>query len=163
MALALVDLMMPQIDGLEFSRRVRESEQEHHVPILMLTGSVDAADRRAGFALGADDYLLKPFRNQMVIERVRAWTHTAESAQPQGGDSCRPNLPRPIRRRIGASARSSRSLPSCWSSMMIPLFVTCSASCCAQKGIASGQDPKMRQRCETGASLAPLPTSLLSS
>src|SRR4051812_41007819 len=77
-ALALVDLMMPQMDGLEFCRRVRESEREHRVPIVMLTGSVNAADRRAGFALGADDYLLKPFRNQAVIDRVRAWTHTAE-------------------------------------------------------------------------------------
>ena len=73
--LVLVDLMMPQVDGLQFCRQVREREHARHIPIIILTGSVDAADRRAGFALGADDYVLKPFRNQAVIDRVRAWTH----------------------------------------------------------------------------------------
>jgi CheY-like chemotaxis protein len=91
-SLVLVDLMMPQIDGLEFCRRVRESEQEPRVPIILLTGSVNAADRRAGFALGADDYLLKPFRNQAVLDRVRAWTHTAATAPPQGGNALSPKV-----------------------------------------------------------------------
>ncbi len=80
--LVLVDLMMPQVNGLEFCRRVREAEQEQHVPIIMLTGSVNAADRRAGFALGVDDYLLKPFHTQAVIERVRAWIHAEPALTP---------------------------------------------------------------------------------
>src|SRR5579883_924749 len=70
--LVLADLMMPQVDGLEFCRRVRESEQARRIPILMLTGSVNAADRRAGFAYGADDYLLKPFTEP------RSEEHTSE-------------------------------------------------------------------------------------
>ena len=40
----------------------------------MVTGSVNAADRRAGFAMGADDYVLKPFRTQALVDRVRAWS-----------------------------------------------------------------------------------------
>ncbi len=97
--LVLADLMMPQVDGLEFCRRVRESEQARRIPILMLTGSVNAADRRAGFAYGADDYLLKPFRNQAVIDRVRAWTHSqpraveARGATEGGGAVVAPPAP----------------------------------------------------------------------
>jgi DNA-binding response OmpR family regulator len=73
--LVLLDLMLPEIDGLEFCRQVRERQQERHVPIIVVTGSVNAADRRAGFAVGADDYVLKPFRTQALVDRVRAWTN----------------------------------------------------------------------------------------
>jgi DNA-binding response OmpR family regulator len=72
--LVLLDLMLPQIDGLEFCRRARQQEQVRHIPIIMVTGSVNAADRAAGFAAGADDYLLKPFRTQALVDRVRTWT-----------------------------------------------------------------------------------------
>ena len=93
--LVLVDLMMPQVDGLEFCRRVRESEQTQHVPIIMLTGSVNAADRRAGFALGVDDYLLKPFATQAVIERVRAWIHAEPHPRGPSEESLVPQAPAP--------------------------------------------------------------------
>ena len=77
--LVLLDLMLPQLDGLEFCRQARE-RQERHVPIIMVTGSVNAADRRAGFAMGADDYVLKPFRTQALVDRVRAWTRRGADA-----------------------------------------------------------------------------------
>jgi DNA-binding response OmpR family regulator len=75
--LVLLDLMLPQIDGLEFCRQVRERQQDRRVPIIIVTGSVNAADRRAGFAMGADDYVLKPFRTQALVDRVRDWTTRA--------------------------------------------------------------------------------------
>jgi DNA-binding response OmpR family regulator len=77
--LVLLDLMLPQLDGLEFCRQVRARQQERYLPIIMVTGSVNAADRRAGFAVGADDYVLKPFRTQALIDRVRAWTSRSSS------------------------------------------------------------------------------------
>jgi CheY-like chemotaxis protein len=88
--LLLIDLMMLRVDGLELCRRVREREQEPYVPIIILTRSVNAADRRAGFALGVDDYLLKPFHNQAVIDRLRAWTRAAHHALAPSGGSLSP-------------------------------------------------------------------------
>jgi DNA-binding response OmpR family regulator len=85
--LVLLDLMLPELDGLEFCRQVRERQHDRHVPIIMVTGSVNAADRRAGFAVGADDYVLKPFRTQALVDRVRAWTSRgAPAADPPGQD-----------------------------------------------------------------------------
>ena len=80
--LVLLDLMLPEMDGLEFIRQVRERQGERHVPIIMVTGSVSAADRAAGFAVGADDYVLKPFRTQALIDRVRAWTSRSGTTDP---------------------------------------------------------------------------------
>jgi DNA-binding response OmpR family regulator len=84
--LVLLDLMLPGLDGLEFCRQVRARQGGRHVPIIMVTGSVNAADRRAGFAMGADDYVLKPFRTQALVDRVRAWTSrgAAEGNQAEG-------------------------------------------------------------------------------
>jgi DNA-binding response OmpR family regulator len=86
--LVLLDLMLPGLDGLEFCRQVRERQRGRHVPIIMVTGSVNAADRRAGFAMGADDYVLKPFRTQALVDRVRAWTSHGST---EGGSPERPS------------------------------------------------------------------------
>ena len=80
--LVLLDLMLPDLDGVEFCRQVRERQQERRVPIIMVTGSVNAADRRAGFAMGADDYVLKPFRTRALVDRVHAWTGRSAAEAP---------------------------------------------------------------------------------
>ncbi|MGG1514425.1 response regulator transcription factor [Paenibacillus oryzisoli] len=67
--LIILDVMMPQIDGWEVVRRVRESGSE--VPILMLTAKDDISDRVKGLDLGADDYLVKPFALEELLARVR--------------------------------------------------------------------------------------------
>jgi DNA-binding response OmpR family regulator len=66
---ALVDVMLPEIDGFEVVRRIR---QESTVPIVLLTARGEEANRVAGLELGADDYVVKPFSAPEVAARVRA-------------------------------------------------------------------------------------------
>jgi DNA-binding response OmpR family regulator len=74
--LVLLDLGLPDMDGLAWCRAVRAREQGDYLPIIMLTGLVSAADRHAGFAAGADDYVTKPFRLEELLDRVGAWMRT---------------------------------------------------------------------------------------
>lgn len=67
--LAILDVMMPDMDGLELCRRIRES---HHYPVIMLTAKDQEIDKITGLALGADDYITKPFRPLEVVARVKA-------------------------------------------------------------------------------------------
>ncbi|CAM3292578.1 response regulator transcription factor [Paenibacillus lupini] len=66
----ILDVMMPQVDGWEVCRRVREGGST--VPILMLTAKDDISDRVKGLDAGADDYLIKPFALEELLARVRA-------------------------------------------------------------------------------------------
>ena len=68
--LVVLDLLLPQMDGYEVCRRVREGEQRGHLPILMLTGLSNDAEQLAGFDAGCDDYVTKPFRAQELVARV---------------------------------------------------------------------------------------------
>ena len=65
----ILDLMLPDGDGLEVCRRVRQSSD---LPILMLTARGDAMDRVVGLEIGADDYLPKPFEPRELLARLRA-------------------------------------------------------------------------------------------
>ena len=71
--LVILDLMLPDMDGLEVCRRIR-SLQGHaaQVPVLMLTAKGDPLDRIIGLELGADDYLPKPFEPRELLARIRA-------------------------------------------------------------------------------------------
>ena len=68
-SLVILDLGLPGMDGIEFTRRVRKRTQ---VPILMLTARSTDADKVLGFEIGADDYLTKPFSTIELVARVRA-------------------------------------------------------------------------------------------
>ncbi len=68
--LLIVDVLMPRLDGLEMTRRLRNDGNA--VPILMLTARDQVADRVAGLEAGADDYLVKPFALEELVARVRA-------------------------------------------------------------------------------------------
>jgi CheY-like chemotaxis protein len=72
----LLDLMLPDIDGLELCRQVRATEDMEHLPIIMLTALGSELQRHAGFAVGADDYVTKPFHVSELLDRVRVWTRT---------------------------------------------------------------------------------------
>jgi len=67
--LLLLDLRLPGEDGMQIARKLRE---ESDVPIIMLTGRKDEADRVMGLELGADDYLTKPFSPRELLARIRA-------------------------------------------------------------------------------------------
>lgn len=67
--LAVLDIMMPVIDGLELCRKIRE---HHHYPIIMLTAKGTEIDKITGLTLGADDYITKPFLPLELVARVKA-------------------------------------------------------------------------------------------
>jgi two-component system alkaline phosphatase synthesis response regulator PhoP len=68
--LAILDIGLPRLDGLEVARMLRR--EGRRVPILMLTGRSDEVDRIVGFEIGADDYVTKPFLPREIVARVRA-------------------------------------------------------------------------------------------
>lgn len=67
--LIILDLMLPEMDGLDVCRKIR---QESRVPIIMLTARVEEGDKLVGLELGADDYVTKPFSPRELVARVRA-------------------------------------------------------------------------------------------
>ncbi len=75
--LILLDVMMPEIDGYEVLRRIREQGRMREVPVIFVTGMSAAEDEERGFALGAVDYIVKPISPPTVLARVR--THLALS------------------------------------------------------------------------------------
>jgi DNA-binding response OmpR family regulator len=66
----ILDLMLPDMDGLEVCRQIRHRRSQ--IPILMLTARGDATDRIVGLEMGADDYLPKPFEPRELLARLRA-------------------------------------------------------------------------------------------
>jgi len=68
----LLDLMLPDADGLEVCRQLRADPRLRRLPVLMLTARGDTADRIVGLELGADDYLAKPFEPRELLARLRA-------------------------------------------------------------------------------------------
>src|ERR1039458_5142529 len=97
--IVLLDLMLPGIDGIEVCRRIRA---ESGIPIVMLTARTDTIDVVVGLESGADDYVLKPFKAQELIARVRARLRRGDEPEPeqlQIGD-------RSEERRVGKECRS---------------------------------------------------------
>ncbi len=76
--LILADVMMPNMDGFEMTRRLREDPRTEAVSIIMLTARGLAADRLQGLTLGADDYLVKPFDGDELLARIRGVLRRAE-------------------------------------------------------------------------------------
>jgi two-component system phosphate regulon response regulator PhoB len=70
--LILLDLMLPGLDGLEVCRQLKKEPKTAEIPILMVTAKDEESDVVAGLELGADDYVVKPFRMKELIARVRA-------------------------------------------------------------------------------------------
>ena len=76
--LLVLDLRLPGEDGMQIARKLRE---ESHLPIIMLTGRKDEADRVMGLELGADDYLTKPFSPRELLARIRALLRRSRAQQ----------------------------------------------------------------------------------
>jgi len=80
--LAVLDIKMPRMDGMELLRRLRERSA---VPVIFLTSKDDELDEALGLAMGADDYIAKPFSQRLLIARIRAILRRAEMrATPVG-------------------------------------------------------------------------------
>ena len=67
----LLDVTMPKVDGYEVCRRLKADARSAPIPIIMITGLADRADRIRGIAAGADDFVLKPFDHEELVLRVR--------------------------------------------------------------------------------------------
>jgi DNA-binding response OmpR family regulator len=70
--LAVLDVGMPKLDGLEVTRRLRGQEATSKLPIILLTAWVQESDVERGFAAGANDYIRKPFSPMELVARVQA-------------------------------------------------------------------------------------------
>ncbi len=68
----LLDLMLPVVDGLDVCRRLRADATTRNMLIIMLTAKAEESDELVGFTLGADDYVAKPFRVKVLLERIKA-------------------------------------------------------------------------------------------
>ena len=84
--LGVFDIKMPQMDGMELLRRLREFSA---MPVIFLTSKDDELDEALGLAMGADDYIAKPFSQRLLIARIRAILRRQELAKgvATGGDS----------------------------------------------------------------------------
>ncbi|HYC88392.1 MAG TPA: response regulator transcription factor [Thermoanaerobaculia bacterium] len=82
--LAILDIVMPRLDGLELCRRLRARSE--HLPILILSSKDEELDRVLGLELGADDYLCKPFALRELVARVKALLRRARLRQEPQGD-----------------------------------------------------------------------------
>jgi two-component system, OmpR family, response regulator ChvI len=87
--LAILDVKMPRMDGMEVLRRLRQTSP---LPVIMLTSKDEEIDEILGFNLGADDYIHKPFSQRLLLERVKAVLRRSQSpdaedetAQPAAG------------------------------------------------------------------------------
>src|SRR3954451_7810612 len=84
--LMVLDLMLPQVDGLEVCRQARANPHTAAIPIIMLTARAEESERIVGLELGADDYLAKPFSPNELVARVRALLRRAQRATLPAAD-----------------------------------------------------------------------------
>ena len=70
--LIVLDLMLPEIDGLEICRRLKSDKKTASIPIIMLTAKNEEIDKILGLEMGADDYLTKPFSPRELVARIKA-------------------------------------------------------------------------------------------
>jgi DNA-binding response OmpR family regulator len=81
----LLDIMLPDLDGLEVCRAVRGDQATATIPIIIVTARGEESDRIVGLELGADDYITKPFSPNEVIARIRALLRRAHRIGPADG------------------------------------------------------------------------------
>jgi len=116
--LAVCDIKMPRMDGIELLRRLRECSA---LPVIFLTSKTDEPDEALGLAMGADDYIAKPFSQRLLIARIKAILRRSEmarrDAEPHGDD-----LPEPLMR--GNLAMDTARHHVTWKGEPVTLTVT---------------------------------------
>ncbi len=95
--LAVLDIKMPRMDGIELLRRVREKSQ---LPVIFLTSKDDEIDEALGLAMGADDYIGKPFSQRLLLERIRAVLRRAAARAEPADAPSEPPRPAVVRGRL---------------------------------------------------------------
>jgi two-component system response regulator ChvI len=87
--LGVFDIKMPRMDGMELLRRVRETST---MPVIFLTSKDDELDEALGLAMGADDYISKPFSQRLLIARIRALLRRQDLARGAGAATSEPGV-----------------------------------------------------------------------
>ena len=80
-SLIILDLMLPEMDGLEVCKELRRNPKTDNIPIIILTAKGEETDKIVGLELGADDYITKPFSPKEVVARVKALLRRTEKPQ----------------------------------------------------------------------------------
>jgi len=93
--LAIFDIKMPRMDGFELLQRLREKSA---LPVIFLTSKDEEPDEALGLALGADDYIAKPFSQRLLVARIRAILRRGELVRSMNDAPDAPPLPEPIQR-----------------------------------------------------------------
>jgi two-component system phosphate regulon response regulator PhoB len=71
-ALIILDLMLPEMNGIDVCKLLKKNPDTTHIPVIMATARSEEIDRVVGFEVGADDYLIKPFSNRELLLRIKA-------------------------------------------------------------------------------------------
>lgn len=117
--LAVLDIKMPRLDGLELLRRLREKLS---TPVIFLTSKDDELDEALGLAMGADDYIAKPFSQRLLIARIRAILRRTEAlAAPADAETA--EEPQPVLERGRLTMDPARHKVT-WSGRNVTLTVT---------------------------------------
>ena len=116
--LAILDVKMPRMDGMEVLRRLRRAS---HLPVIILTSKDDEIDELLGFNLGADDYMHKPFSQRLLIERVKAVLRRANGGL---GDEDDPEAVAPRALKRGQLTLDPARHDCLWNGLPVKLTVT---------------------------------------
>jgi two-component system response regulator ChvI len=117
--LAVLDVKMPRMDGMELLRRLREKSA---LPVIFLTSKDEELDEALGLAMGADDYIAKPFSQRLLIARIRAILRRTEArAAPEDSDLAEDEAPLIARGRLSMDPARHRVS---WDGMDVTLTVT---------------------------------------
>jgi len=81
--LIVLDLMLPDMDGTEVCKIIKNDERLAHIPVIMLTARTDEIDKVLGLEIGADDYVTKPFSPKELVARVKAVLRRTETTAPE--------------------------------------------------------------------------------
>jgi DNA-binding response OmpR family regulator len=106
--LIILDLMLPEMDGLEVCRQLRRESQTATTPIMMLTAKGEEIDKVVGLEVGADDYVTKPFGRRELLARIRALLRRADYppvGEEHAATSSFSEVPRPNRELIAGPLR----------------------------------------------------------
>ena len=117
--LAIFDIKMPRMDGLELLQRLREKSG---LPVIFLTSKDEEPDEALGLALGADDYVVKPFSQRLLVARIRAILRRSELARAGSETDGNGELPEPLKR--GRLSMDPARHDVAWDGQPVSLTVT---------------------------------------